>query len=98
MKILICDTLNSKVLEELHSLGECIDISASESKEQDLVSEIYDAEIAVIRSSTHLKKEIIEKANNLKIIARCGVGVDNIDVEFAKSKNCLLYTSPSPRD
>ncbi len=34
MKILICDTLNSKVLEELKSLGECIDISASESKDQ----------------------------------------------------------------
>ncbi|GIS49178.1 MAG: hypothetical protein Ct9H90mP22_7660 [Gammaproteobacteria bacterium] len=32
------------------------------------------------RSSTNLTKEIIEKANNLKIIARCGVGVDNIDV------------------
>ena len=40
MKILICDTLNSKVLEELKSLGECIDISASESKDQDLVLEI----------------------------------------------------------
>ena len=136
MKILICDTLNSKVLEELQSLGECTDISASESKHEDLVSEINDAEIAVIRSSTQLTKEIIEKANNLKIIARCGVGVDNIDVEFAKSNNikvtnsptanlisvveltialiinaarkinlsdthlkdCLLYTSPSPRD
>ena len=54
MKLLICDTLNSKVLEELKSLGECIDISASESKDQDLVSEINDAEVAVIRSSTCL--------------------------------------------
>ena len=95
MKILICDTLNSKVLDRLQLLGECIDISSSESKEQDLVSEIDDAEIAVIRSSTNLTKEIIEKANNLKIIARCGVGVDNIDVEFAKSKNIKVTNSPS---
>ena len=95
MKILICDTLNSKVLEGLQSLGECIDISSSESKDQDLVSEIDDAEIAVVRSSTNLTKEIIEKANNLKIIARCGVGVDNIDVEFAKSKNIKVTNSPS---
>ena len=51
MKILICDTLNSKVLEELDSLGECIDISVSESKNQDLALEINDAEIAVIRLS-----------------------------------------------
>ena len=95
MKILICDTLNDKVFEKLQSLGECIDISSSETKDQDLVSEIDDAEIAIIRSSTHLTKEIIEKANNLKIIARCGVGVDNIDVEFAKSKNIKVTNSPS---
>ena len=95
MKILICDTLNSKVLEDLQSLGECIDISASESKDKDLVSEINDAEVVVIRSSTQLTKEIIEKGDELKIIARCGVGVDNIDIEYAKSKNIKVTNSPS---
>ena len=95
MKILICDTLNSKVLEELQSIGHCIDISSSKSKNQDLVSEINDAEIVVIRSSTQLTKEIIEKGNKIKIIARCGVGVDNIDVEYAKSKNIKVTNSPS---
>ena len=60
MKILICDTLNKKVLEELQSLGECIDISSSKSKDKDLISEINDAEVVVIRSATQLTKEIIE--------------------------------------
>ena len=95
MKILICDTLNSKVLEELQSLGECSDISASKSKHEDLVSEINDAEVVIIRSSTQLTKEIIEKGDKLKIIARCGVGVDNIDIEYAKSKNIKVTNSPS---
>ena len=95
MKILVCDTLNSTVLDELRSLGECIDISASESKDQDLVSEISNAEIVVIRSATKLSKEIIEKGDNLKIIARCGVGVDNIDIEYAKSQNIKVTNSPS---
>ena len=95
MKILICDSLNSKVIEELQSLGECTDISSSESKNQDLVEEIKDAEIAVIRSATQLTKDIIEKADNLKIIARCGVGVDNIDIEYAKSKDIIVTNSPS---
>ena len=95
MKILICDTLNSKVLEDLQSLGECIDISAAESKDKDLFSEISDAEVVVIRSSTQLTKEIIEKGDELKIIARCGVGVDNIDIEYAKSKNIKVTNSPS---
>ncbi len=95
MKIVICDTLSSKVLEELQSLGNCIDISSSLSKEQALDTEIAEAEILVIRSSTKLTREIIEKGNNLKIIARCGVGIDNIDVEYAKSKNIKITNSPS---
>ena len=95
MKILICDSLNTKVLEELQLLGECIDISSSESKDQDLVLEISDAEVVVIRSSTQITKEIIEKGDNLKIIARCGVGVDNIDIGYAKSKNIKVTNSPS---
>ena len=95
MKIVICDTLSSKVLEELQSIGNCIDISSSLSKEQALDTEIAEAEILVIRSSTKLTREIIEKGNNLKIIARCGVGIDNIDVEYAKSKNIKITNSPS---
>jgi len=95
MKIVICDTLSSKVLEELQSLGNCVDISSSLSKEQALDTEIAEAEILVIRSSTKLTREIIEKGNNLKIIARCGVGIDNIDVEYAKSKNIKVTNSPS---
>ena len=95
MKIVICDTLSSKVLEELQSIGNCIDISSSLSKEQALDTEIAEAEILVVRSSTKLTKEIIEKGNNLKIIARCGVGIDNIDVEYAKSKNIKITNSPS---
>ena len=95
MKIVICDTLSSKVLEELQSIGNCIDISSSLSKEKALDTEIVEAEILVIRSSTKLTREIIEKGNNLKIIARCGVGIDNIDVEYAKSKNIKITNSPS---
>ena len=95
MKILICDSLNSKVLEELQSLGECIDISSSESKDQDLVLEINDAEVVVIRSSTQMTKEIIKRGGKLKIIARCGAGVDNIDIEYAKTKNIKVTNSPS---
>ena len=95
MKILVCDTLDSNVLKELELLGECVDISSSESKKQDLISQISEAEIVVIRSSTQLTKEIIEKGDNLKIIARCGVGVDNIDIEYAKSQNIKVTNSPS---
>ena len=95
MKILICDSLNEKVLKELQTIGECIDISSSNTKNEDLDENIEDSEIVVIRSGTTLDKAIIEKGKSLKIIARCGVGVDNIDVEYAKSQNIFVTNSPS---
>ena len=95
MKILICDNLNQKVYKELETIGDCLDISKSDSKEKDLTDHIKDSEIVVIRSATKLTKEVLDNAEKLKIIARCGVGVDNIDLEFAKSKNIFVTNSPS---
>ena len=95
MKILICDSLNEKVLKELKTIGECVDISSSHKKDEELDTEIEDAEIVVIRSGTQLDKAAIDKGKSLKIIARCGVGVDNIDVDHAKSQNISVTNSPS---
>jgi len=95
MKILICDNLNQKVYKELETIGDCLDISKSDSKEKDLTDHIKDSEIVVIRSATKLTKEVLDNAKKLKIIARCGVGVDNVDLEFAKSKNIFVTNSPS---
>ena len=95
MKILICDNLNQQVYKELEKIGDCLDISKSTSKEEDLTNHIKDCEIVVIRSATQLTKEVLDNAEQLKIIARCGVGVDNIDLDFAKSKNIFVTNSPS---
>ena len=95
MKILICDSLNEKVIKELQRIGDCTDISSSQNKIEDLNVNIQDAEIVVIRSATTLNKATIEKGKSLKIIARCGVGVDNIDLDYAKSKNIFVTNSPS---
>ena len=95
MKILICDNLNFQVLDELSEIGDCTNISNSPSKSKDLIKHIKDSEIVVIRSATKLTKEILMNAKRLKIIARCGVGVDNIDLEFAKSKKISVTNSPA---
>jgi D-3-phosphoglycerate dehydrogenase len=95
MKILICDQLNEKVLEELKTLGECFDVSLSENKDNEINQNIVDSEIVVIRSGTVLNKEVLELGKKIKIIARCGVGVDNIDLEFAKQKEIAVTNAPS---
>ena len=95
MKILICDNLNQQVYKELETIGDCVDISKSNSKDKDLANHIKDCEIVVIRSATKLTKEVLDKAEQLKIIARCGVGIDNVDLDFAKSKSIFVTNSPS---
>ena len=95
MKILICDNLNQQVYKELETIGDCVDISKSNSRDKDLANHIKDCEIVVIRSATKLTKEVLDKAEQLKIIARCGVGIDNVDLDFAKSKNIFVTNSPS---
>ena len=95
MKILICDNLNQQVYKELETIGDCVDISKSNSRDKDLANHIKDCEIVVIRSATKLTKEVLDKAEQLKIIARCGVGIDNVDLDFAKSKSIFVTNSPS---
>ncbi len=95
MKILICDTLDHAVVDKLKSIGNCVDISNSEYKLEDLNKNISDAEIVVIRSETSISKDVIDLSNNLRVIARCGVGVDNVDVDYAKSKGVFVTNAPS---
>jgi D-3-phosphoglycerate dehydrogenase len=80
MKILICDKLDSIALEQLTKMGSCVDISAEDNKRDKLLSEIVDAELVFIRSASSIDKEVIDAAKNLKVIARCGVGLDNVDI------------------
>ena len=95
MKILVCDNLEEKVIEKLSELGEVTNISDSKTKTEELLSNIVDTDIVVIRSSTKINKDILQKANKLKIIARCGVGIDNIDIEEATNKEIYVTNSPN---
>ena len=95
MKILVCDNLEKKVLEKLGELGEITNISHSKTKTEELINNIVDTDIVVIRSSTNINKDILQEANQLKIIARCGVGIDNIDIEEATTKKIYVTNSPN---
>ena len=95
MKILVCDQLQEVVLNQLIELGEITDISGSSNKHEELLKHIVEAEIVVIRSATTLTKEILEHAKKIKIIARCGVGIDNVDIEFAKSREIFVTNAPT---
>ena len=94
MKILICDKLDSSVIQELNTMGSCTDISNEEDKRNKLLNHITDADLVFIRSATSIDKEAITAAKNLKVIARCGVGLDNVDIIEATQKGIHVTNSP----
>ena len=95
MKILICDKLDTLAVENLQELGDCIDVSNEKNKEALIEENIADADVLLVRSGTNITKELIDKANSLKIIARCGVGIDNIEISEATKKNIFVTNTPN---
>jgi D-3-phosphoglycerate dehydrogenase len=59
----------------------------------ELAKKIVSYDIVIVRSRTIITKELIERAAKCKIIARVGVGLDNIDAEFAKTKNIRVINA-----
>ncbi|MEC7892323.1 MAG: hypothetical protein VYA37_02135, partial [Actinomycetota bacterium] len=94
MKILICDKLDKITIEELEKLGTCIDVSQDSDKSEKIKENISDAEIVLVRSDTHINKELLDISKKLKIIGRSGVGTDNIDIEEASIRNIYVTNTP----
>jgi D-3-phosphoglycerate dehydrogenase / 2-oxoglutarate reductase len=94
LKVLISDAM-SKTVEDilLKSGGIEVDVKTGLS-EDELVGIIADYEGLIVRSATKVTKKIIDAASQLKAIGRAGAGVDNIDVEYAKSKGMIVMNTP----
>ncbi len=92
MKVLIADQINQKGIEELEEVAEVV--ARTDITPEELVSDIKDFDAIVVRSRTKVTREVIEAAPLLKIIARAGVGVDNVDVEAATEKGVMVVNAP----
>ena len=94
MKVLICDATDPKALETIAEAGIEV-VNRPDITPEELVEAISEYQCMVIRSRTKVRKAVIDKATNLKAIVRAGVGLDNIDVEYAKSKGIQVLNTPS---
>ena len=63
--------------------------------QDDLMTELNNFDVIIVRSATKVRKELIDASPNLKVICRGGVGIDNIDHEYAKSKGIPTYNTPA---
>lgn len=92
MKILVADAINEKGIANLKEVADVV-VNTTITPEE-LQNTIKEYEGIIVRSRTKLTKNIIEVADNLKIIARAGVGVDNIDLDAATEKGIMVINSP----
>jgi D-3-phosphoglycerate dehydrogenase / 2-oxoglutarate reductase len=90
--VLICDQVNPILHKILEENGLKITYEPEITPEQ-IKEKINNFNIVIVRSRTKLTKELIDQATNCKIIARVGVGLDNIDLDAAKSKNIRVINA-----
>lgn len=94
MKVLILDKVNGIAEKIIKEAGLEAVVMPSQTEEE-LCGIIKDYAGVIVRNTTRITKKVIENAPNLKIIARAGVGVDNIDVESAALNGIWVVNSPN---
>jgi D-3-phosphoglycerate dehydrogenase len=92
MKVLIADAINEKGIENLKAVADVV-VDTTITPEE-LANTIHEYNGIVVRSRTKLTKDILKNADNMQIIARAGVGVDNIDLDAATEKGIMVVNSP----
>jgi len=90
--VLICDQVNSVLNEILEKNGLQITYEPEITPEE-ILEKIENFEVVIVRSRTKITKKMIDKAEKCKIIARVGVGLDNIDQTTAKEKNIRVINA-----
>jgi D-3-phosphoglycerate dehydrogenase len=91
-KVLICDQVDASLNNTLQKNGLSVTYEPQITPEE-LAKKIGDYEIVIVRSRTTITKDLVEKATKCKILARVGVGLDNIDTDAAKAKNIRVINA-----
>ena len=90
--VLICDQVNPILNQILEKNGLQITYEPEITPEQ-IAEKIGNYEVVVVRSRTKITKDLIQRADKCKVIARVGVGLDNIDQDTAKEKNIRVINA-----
>ena len=93
MKIVIADDLPASAADILRSEGWEVDARAGRPADQ-LQKDLGDAEALVVRSATKVTAAVISAAPRLRVIARAGTGVDNVDVAAASARGIVVMNAP----
>ena len=92
-RILIADKLSKKAEKIFKDKGLDVDVK-TDLKKDELVAIANDYDGIVVRSSTKITEKVIKNTDNLKIVGRAGIGVDNIDVQSATANGVVVMNTP----
>ncbi|HPO62710.1 MAG TPA: D-2-hydroxyacid dehydrogenase [Candidatus Kapabacteria bacterium] len=92
MKILVADGISAQGADIMKAAG--LEVVIQKYSPEELVQNIVNYDAILVRSATKVTKEVIDAGKNLKAIARGGVGLDNIDVAYAKEKGIPVLNTP----
>ena len=91
VKVLVCDHVEIAKL----TLGPGIEVDYKPGLDrEELLQTVGQYDALVVRSRTKVDREVLDRGTGLKLVARPGTGLDNIDVEYAKSKGIAVVNSP----
>ncbi|MCE0505534.1 MULTISPECIES: phosphoglycerate dehydrogenase [unclassified Roseivivax] len=94
-KVLISDKLSDAAVQIFKDRGIEVDFRPELGKDKEKLAEVIgDYDGLAIRSATKVTPNILEKATNLKVIGRAGIGTDNVDKEAASKKGVIVMNTP----
>ena len=91
-KVIICDSIDDVGISILEKAGLVV-LYKPDIESHELLTSVNDCDVIVVRSRTKITKAVIDAAPNVKIIARVGVGLDNIDTTYAESKRIKVLNA-----
>jgi len=92
-KVLISDKMSERAKEIFDARGIEVDVKTGMS-EDELISCIGEYDGLAVRSATKATQKVLEAADNMKVIGRAGIGVDNIDVAAATARGIVVMNTP----
>ena len=95
MKVLANDGISKSGIKTLEKAG--FEVLTTKVAQEQVANYIntHDIKVVLVRSATKIKQDIIDACPGLKIIGRGGVGMDNIDVDYARSKGVHVINTPA---
>lgn len=95
MKVLANDGISTSGIKALEKAGfEVITTKVAQEQVENYIN-AHQISVILVRSATKVRKDIIDNCPSLKIIGRGGVGMDNIDVDYARSKGIHVINTPA---